>query len=227
MTKLDAIAVVEIKGLPAAVDFADVALKSANIRLIGYELAKGGGLVGVKICGRVDAVKAAVDAGRASAEKVSGAPAFFTIIPRPSDGANSMILSKETVGLAASDDIVKMPQQENNPLYEVELSESQEIEATLQIDDATKNECCSDLIEKSEMAEDVGANFEQEDESHSIARAPGVNSALDASSTVEAVAESADSDSDPTCNICGDPKCPRHKGEPRRACIHANAGKRK
>ncbi|MGQ9533000.1 MAG: hypothetical protein ACUVTQ_09385, partial [Desulfotomaculales bacterium] len=28
---------------------------------------------------------------------------------------------------------------------------------------------------------------------------------------------------EPSCNICGDPACPRRKGEPRSKCIHYRA----
>ena len=56
-------------------------VKSANVSLVGYEKI-GSGLVTVMVRGDVGAVKAAVDAGSASAEKV-GQVVSTHVIPRP------------------------------------------------------------------------------------------------------------------------------------------------
>ncbi|MBP0575702.1 BMC domain-containing protein, partial [Mycobacterium tuberculosis] len=48
---------IETIGLVAAVEAADVAVKSASVSLVGYELAEGG-LAVVKIQGDVGAVRA-------------------------------------------------------------------------------------------------------------------------------------------------------------------------
>ena len=98
MTRLEAVAVVELVGLPTAIEFMDAALKSANVQLLGYELAKGAGLVAVKLIGDVGAIKAAVAAGCISAEKI-GKVAAKVIIPRPALNLESIVLSRETVGL--------------------------------------------------------------------------------------------------------------------------------
>jgi microcompartment protein CcmL/EutN len=34
-------------------------------------------------------------------------------------------------------------------------------------------------------------------------------------------------DNEVTCNMCGDPKCPRKLGEPHKKCIHYNDLKKK
>jgi microcompartment protein CcmL/EutN len=93
-----ALGLIEVVGLAAGIEAADAAVKAANIELIGYELAKGGGLVTVKLSGDVGAVKAAVDAGAAAAAKVN--KVFAThVIPRPHDELTALILTAETVGL--------------------------------------------------------------------------------------------------------------------------------
>ena len=77
----EALGMVETKGLVGAIEAADAMTKSANVTLIGYEKI-GSGLVTVMVRGDVGAVKAAVDAGSAAAEKV-GSVVSQHIIPRP------------------------------------------------------------------------------------------------------------------------------------------------
>ena len=77
----EALGMVETKGLVGAIEAADAMTKSANVSLIGYEKI-GSGLVTVMVRGDVGAVKAAVDAGSAAAEKVGNVVSQH-IIPRP------------------------------------------------------------------------------------------------------------------------------------------------
>ena len=99
-----ALGLIETIGLAAAVEAADTAIKSSNVRLIGYELTKGDGMVTVKFEGDVGAVKAAIQAAKSSAEKVSGI--FSTlIIPRPAKGIDSFVCSVDTVGIELSKEV--------------------------------------------------------------------------------------------------------------------------
>ncbi|GAB4258939.1 microcompartments protein [Thermincola ferriacetica] len=77
----EALGMVETKGLVAAIEAADAMSKAANVVLIGYEKI-GSGLVTVMVRGDVGAVKAATDAGAASAQKV-GELVSVHVIPRP------------------------------------------------------------------------------------------------------------------------------------------------
>lgn len=77
----DALGMVETKGLVGAVEAADAMVKAANVSLVGYEKI-GSGLVTVMVRGDVGAVKAAVDAGAASARAV-GEVISIHVIPRP------------------------------------------------------------------------------------------------------------------------------------------------
>ena len=72
---------VETKGLVAAYEAADTMVKAANVKLVGKENV-GAGLVTVVIEGDVGAVKAAVDAGVAAAQKV-GEVVSAHVIARP------------------------------------------------------------------------------------------------------------------------------------------------
>jgi len=75
-----ALGLVEVRGYVAAVEAADSALKAANVTLIGLEKIKGG-ITTIKITGDVGAVKAAVDAARASVESL-GTFRTAHVIPR-------------------------------------------------------------------------------------------------------------------------------------------------
>lgn len=88
--KTEALGIIETRGLAAAVEAADAAVKAANVRLVGYEKTKGGGWILVKVRGDVGAVKAAVAAGVMAAEKVSKVISSH-VIPRPSDQVEMLV----------------------------------------------------------------------------------------------------------------------------------------
>ncbi|WP_421899807.1 BMC domain-containing protein [Maridesulfovibrio sp.] len=81
MSSLNALGMVETRGLVGSVEAADAMVKAANVTLVGREQV-GGGLVTVLVRGDVGAVKAAVDAGAAAAERV-GELRSVHVIPRP------------------------------------------------------------------------------------------------------------------------------------------------
>lgn len=85
----EALGMVETKGLVGAIEAADAMVKSANISLVGYEKI-GSGLVTVMVRGDVGAVKAAVDAGACSAEKVGEVVAQH-VIPRPNTDVEKIL----------------------------------------------------------------------------------------------------------------------------------------
>ncbi len=76
-----ALGMIETRGLVAAVEAADAMLKAANVELVGTEKI-GSGLVSVMVRGDVGAVKAAVEAGSSSAQRLGEVIATH-VIPRP------------------------------------------------------------------------------------------------------------------------------------------------
>src|SRR6202795_4689602 len=78
---LEALGLIETKGLVGSIEAADAMVKAANVKLIGKEKV-GGGYVTVMVRGDVGAVKAATDAGAAAAERV-GELVSVHVIPRP------------------------------------------------------------------------------------------------------------------------------------------------
>ena len=78
---LQALGMVETRGLTAAIEAADAMVKSAEVTLIGTEKI-GSGLVTVMVRGDVGAVKAATEAGSTAAQRLGELVAVH-VIPRP------------------------------------------------------------------------------------------------------------------------------------------------
>ncbi len=77
----EALGMIETRGLVAAIEAADAMVKAAEVTLIGTEKI-GSGLVSVMVRGDVGAVKAAVEAGNATASRLGEIIAVH-VIPRP------------------------------------------------------------------------------------------------------------------------------------------------
>lgn len=95
---MQALGSIEVVGLVAGVEAADVACKTADVTLIGYELARGGGYVTVKVEGQVAAVQAAMAAAEVAASKLTRVVSRI-VIPRPHQELEPIVFSAATVGL--------------------------------------------------------------------------------------------------------------------------------
>ena len=69
---MEALGMIETKGLVSLIEAADAMIKAANVKMIGWEKV-GSGLVTAFVVGDVAAVKAAIDAGASAAGKIGGA----------------------------------------------------------------------------------------------------------------------------------------------------------
>ncbi len=78
---LEALGMIETRGLVASIEAADAMVKAANVSLIGTEKI-GSGLVTVMVRGDVGAVKAATEAGANAAQNLGELIAVH-VIPRP------------------------------------------------------------------------------------------------------------------------------------------------
>ena len=81
MAVMQALGMVETKGLVPSIEAADAMVKAANVTLIG-KVQVGGGLICTMVRGDVGAVKAAVEAGSAAACRLGEVIATH-VIPRP------------------------------------------------------------------------------------------------------------------------------------------------
>ena len=86
---LEALGIIETRGLVAAIEAADAMLKAANVQLVGTEKI-GSGLVSVMVRGDVGAVKSAVEAGQTNASKLGEIIATH-VIPRPHTDVEKII----------------------------------------------------------------------------------------------------------------------------------------
>jgi ethanolamine utilization protein EutM len=78
---LEALGMIETRGLVGAIEAADAMVKAANVTLVGKEYI-GAGYVTVMVRGDVGAVKAATDAGAVAARRV-GELVSVHVIARP------------------------------------------------------------------------------------------------------------------------------------------------
>lgn len=186
----NALGLIETVGLAAALEAADAAVKAANVELMGYELTKGGGMVVIKLCGDVGAVKAAVDAGSAASAKINKVVAKH-VIPRPHNELGPIVMSRETVGYKPSQ---PAPAADVSPVKQIASPDPATSPQPVAESAETASE--STLIEM--VPEPVQAPFKE---------------------TEQAVKQEAQNLSE-CCNLCGDPACPRKKGDPRVTCIH-------
>ena len=79
----EALGMIETRGLIGMIEASDAMAKAAKVKLLGYEKI-GTGLVTTLCRGEVGAVRAAVEAGAAAAQKV-GELVSVHVIPRPHD----------------------------------------------------------------------------------------------------------------------------------------------
>jgi ethanolamine utilization protein EutM len=90
-----ALGLIETRGLIGSIEAADVMVKTANVVLLGKEVVRDG-LVTVQVIGDVGAVKAAVEAGAAAAQRV-GELLSSHVIPRPADEVEPILLQRRGV----------------------------------------------------------------------------------------------------------------------------------
>ena len=86
---MEALGMIETRGLVAAIEAADAMAKAANVTLIGSEKI-GSGLVSIMVRGDVGAVKSAVEAGGAAASRLGEVIATH-VIPRPHNDVEKLL----------------------------------------------------------------------------------------------------------------------------------------
>lgn len=191
-----ALGLIETIGLPAAIAAADTAVKAAHVRLVGYELTRGGGMVTVKVVGDVGAVRAAVDAGAAAAREV-GRLWSQHVIARPHEELEKILRGRETVVVDREPAGTAQPAEEaKTPPDEEALPAGEEGERP--------GYPREEFLERAAPEPPVGEP------------PPAETTVLPADTQTEAEGRSGEE----VCNLCGDPLCPRRKGEPRVKCIH-------
>lgn len=124
---MQAIGLIETKGLIASIEAADSMLKAADVRLIKKEKVTGG-ITTIIVEGDVGAVKAAVDAGAAEVCKLG--ENFLRskhVIARPSDELE-LIVDKKTVKQENTEDFSKEKTIEEKEEIKEEVKEEKKLE---------------------------------------------------------------------------------------------------
>lgn len=85
---MDAYGYIEVVGLVPAVAAADVALKAANVEVVGKENT-GKAMIAVMIKGEIGAVRAAIDAAEAEVSRI-GKVVYTNVIARPDETLASL-----------------------------------------------------------------------------------------------------------------------------------------
>lgn len=144
---MNALGMIETRGLIGSIEAADAMLKAANVTLMN-KTQVGGGLVTVMVCGDVGAVKAAVDAGAAAAERV-GELLSVHVIPRPAADVERILDPRKPEPTAA-----KLP-----------LSQQAPAEEEQSVDTAASEKLPTDAQELAEMESEELEESEESEES--------------------------------------------------------------
>ena len=96
---MEALGMLECKGLVCLIEGVDAMLKSANVQMVGWEKV-GSGMVTAFVVGDFAAVKAAIDAGAQAASKI-GEVVSVQVIPRPHEEL-AAVLPKPKSGASSS-----------------------------------------------------------------------------------------------------------------------------
>lgn len=136
---ISSLGLIEVVGLVGAIEAGDTAVKAANVRLIGLELTKGGGMVTVKIEGEVSAVTAAVEAGVMAAERLTTVVSKL-VIARPSLEVGKMVEPLEEPKQEEKEEVVEIKEEvvEENVIVETQVAEPIET-VTVEVATETNN----------------------------------------------------------------------------------------
>lgn len=131
---MEALGLIETRGLVVAVESADAMLKAANVTLLERTFV-GGGLVSIAVTGEVSAVQAAVEAGAAAVRQLDGTSLVSQhVIPRPDQELEGLIV-------AAKPSENEKPQSLASTIVELKeeaMTENVEIEAEVDSENKSK-----------------------------------------------------------------------------------------
>ncbi|MEG2411502.1 MAG: BMC domain-containing protein [Clostridium sp.] len=141
---MQALGLLETRGLLAAVEGADAMVKSADVSILEKTYV-GGGLVTIMVTGDVGAVKAAIDAGAAAVKSLAHELLVSEhVIPRPHYELESII------GQKTSEDEVNTSSEEEENEEKIYSLEKEIIKPILEV-----NEILSDSLEEAEAVEEL------------------------------------------------------------------------
>lgn len=145
---MQALGLIETRGLLAAIEGADAMVKSANVNII-EKTHIGGGLVTVLVTGDVGAVKAAVESGVAAINKLDAEALVSNhVIPRPHCEVESIIGDQ-----VKPEEVEDITSNEDQCDEVVEITEEVEVVEEEVINDEISNAETNDVEEDNEVTE--------------------------------------------------------------------------
>ncbi|MGH1475539.1 BMC domain-containing protein [Yersinia proxima] len=185
----------EVSGLALAIGAADVMAKAASVTLIGIEKTNGSGWMLIRLTGDVASVQAAISTGAAFAQLHQGLVSS-AVLARPADPLMAYWQAPHIEPVATEATILSEPAQQ--VVAERVMTESP-------------------IIDECDEAEAPLPAATATDDEPEIALGVAI---MD----LDVAIKSAESEAPPaprvSCNLCLDPACRRHKGEPRFRCLH-------
>lgn len=185
----------EVSGLALAIGAADAMAKAASVSLIDIEKTNGSGWMLIRLTGDVASVQAAISTGAAFAQQHHGLVSS-AVLARPADALMAHWQAPQRESIATAPTTLREPAHE-----------------------AAAERGITEIC----VPEKVGAAAEREETATPLP----VDTITDETSDVVIGEEPQDTHGEAppalsvSCNLCLDPACRRHKGEPRFRCIHA------
>jgi len=145
-----ALGMVETRGLVAAIEAADAMLKAAKVTLIGKERADAG-LMTIMVIGETAAVRSAVDAGAAAAQRV-GVLVSTHVIPRPDVQMQGIFPSLGNESKSSPKKSVKTSFKDSQ---ETQVAKELSTQNTLTIEKDSDKEIVEQALEKKEKSSET------------------------------------------------------------------------
>lgn len=148
---MEALGMIETKGLLAAIESADAMLKAAEVRLLERTFV-GGGLVTITITGDVAAVKASIDAAAAAVSRL-GAELLVSqhVIPRPHVELGETIISPIPIAELHKEIPEELPEPEIEPEDEAEKQEDSTEPQETEVSSEPMNQMDTATMHKDDM----------------------------------------------------------------------------
>lgn len=151
-----ALGMIETRGLVASIEAADAMVKAARVTLIGKEKVEGG-LVTILVVGETAAVKSAIDAGAAAAQRV-GELVSTHIIPRPDDQIGEIVKEVKSTDARKTQTTEKIPSRNTRTTEQKpKIAEEEFIEEDKPVSRSTTSSTIEKLKEEA-----LGESFQKE-----------------------------------------------------------------
>jgi microcompartment protein CcmL/EutN len=155
---MQALGLIETRGLVVAIESADAMLKAADVNLLEKTYV-GAGLVLIAVTGDVAAVKAAVEAGGAAVKKINNTLLVSQhVIPRPHESLNNVIVTAAPLKSAEIPIVVSVI--EESP---IEITEEDTLEVPVEVEETVvENLVVEDTTAKEILTDKASASLKMD-----------------------------------------------------------------